>query len=829
MASPSDSRPQQSSSPTKDPARTTVRAFELPQALEFFAPLIGAITLDCFDTLLWRQTGKPIDVFFDLAKTPAARAVGMTAFDRMTAETSARQFARVRSRTVEVKLADIYHADHLQLPMTEAQRSALITAELAAEEQACFAFPPFVELVRGAHAKGLKVYIVSDTYLSEPQLRHLLSVTLPAGVLEMIDGIFCSSEYRRGKTAGLFQDVLAKTGFKPSELLHIGDNLLADFDGPRAAKIQALHFIQQDAYIEQILRTEALAYSMQSGQARGSDSLQSPFRALLAASPQPADPPRVLGYVGIGPLLYSFGKFILDELAQLRAEGKKVKPVFLLRDAYLPLKVCNAIAGEEVGPAVSISRFSAQAAAFRSQHEVDEYLTRNAHNRFEPLAKQLQIPGPLAKEIIRKAERHEQPSEEFARQMRKPEVLKVIISRSRTHRERLFRHINSRMPMERGDTIVFVDLGYVGTVQRLLEPVFREELGIEIVGRYMIAAPTQGWSRARKGLVDGSIVDTRAIAAILRNHTIAMIEDLCTTDMVSVTQYEENGEPVVEQNEISSAQHARLEPIQQHCIQFARDAEEFFRKIGRHPSMTALRATALGALTRILYFTSEMEVACLEGFRIDLNLATKDTFALFDREQGLLGLQRRGLFSMLDKTDNMRTNYPTELRSASLTLSLSLLAANRYSLEFNQHDLTLRHEKLRVLFILGNDTTSKDFDAIATYDGYYALVVPLSDGTIHLGIAFGARYSWVQIESVEAVRTDYLHSEKESIFAKDIRADVKFDGMVERGPGVFECTTASGFMMPTPPKLSEMPKLVHEKAATSMVCRIVFRPLAKRG
>jgi len=828
MASESQSAPPVQSPPPAGEVRTTVHAYELLQAVDFFAPIIRAITIDCFDTLLWRSVAAPTDVFFDLVRHPVAAAINMTGFDRVTAEISARQLASLRSQTIEVTLAEIYAEENLQVELSAEQREQLIEAELVAEEKTCFAFPPFVELIRAAKAKNLQIYIVSDTYLREAQLRRLLGKALPAGVLELVDGIFCSNEYRRGKPAGLFQDVLAKTGLKPSDLLHIGDNLTSDFDAPRAAQIQALHFVQQEHYVEQILRMQGLAYSMQHGAIRGSEALESPFRGVLASQPQPPDPARVLGYVGAGPLLYSFGRYILDELEQLRAAGKKVKPLFLLRDAFLPQQVCNALAGEPVGAAVSISRFAAQAAAFRTLHDVDEYLVRNTkHNRFDAMSRQLLLPAQMAKEIIRKAERHEKPNNEFMRQVRKPEVLKTIFARSKQHRDRLFLHINARLPIERGDTVVLVDLGYVGTVQKILEPIFREELGIEMVGRYMIAAPTQGWTRSRKGLIDADMVDYRAIAVLLRNHNVALVEDICTTDMVSVTLYDEKGDPVQEGNSISSAQHSRIATIQRHCLDFCADAEAFFRRIGRFPSRAMLRASALGAVTRMLFFPSELEVECLESFRIDLNLGTNDTFQLFNRERGLKGLQRRGLFSV-EKTAEMRTNYPIELRSASLTLALTLLATGRFSLEFTQHDLTLRREKLKVLFLRADGSSSKEIDAVATYDGYFALVVPFGDGSLNLGIVFGSKYSWVQIESVQAIRTDYVYSESESMFAKDIFGQIQHDGMVQRAPGIFECTSPAAFLVPLPPKLSEMPKLQGESAARSMVCRIVFRPLVRR-
>ena len=45
--------------------RTEVRAAEFGQVLDEFAGTVRTLSLDCFDTILFRQTAAPTDVFFD--------------------------------------------------------------------------------------------------------------------------------------------------------------------------------------------------------------------------------------------------------------------------------------------------------------------------------------------------------------------------------------------------------------------------------------------------------------------------------------------------------------------------------------------------------------------------------------------------------------------------------------------------------------------------------------------------------------------------------------------------------------------------------------------
>jgi putative hydrolase of the HAD superfamily len=49
------------------------------------------------------------------------------------------------------------------------------------------------------------------------------------------------SDYQKCKNSDFYQMVCAKMGVKPSEIVHVGDNLLSDFIAPREAGIEAFH------------------------------------------------------------------------------------------------------------------------------------------------------------------------------------------------------------------------------------------------------------------------------------------------------------------------------------------------------------------------------------------------------------------------------------------------------------------------------------------------------------------------------------------------------------------------------------------------------------
>ena len=802
------------------PVRARVSASELLAAFEALAPRLRVLSLDCFDTLLWRDTAAPTDVFYDLQESPPFKALGYNAKLRVSSELMARQVQSLRAGRSEVSLTDIYREAFPELD--DAAVNALAEAELAAEKRACVAFPPVVELIRAAKKRGLKITIVSDTYLDEARLRSLLTATLPEDVYRAIDQVFCSSAHGVSKVQGLHLRSLDRLRVPARAVLHVGDHEAADYQAAERAGMNAFQLVHHDPAVEEVLRLQGTATSLLDPSVRHTTSLPMPFRALLAARGKAAvaTPVDALGYAGVGPILYAFGRFVLDEIAALRAEGRRVKPVFVMRDGHLPKRVCDALAREEVGPAVSLSRFAAYAASFRTPADIDRYLALSAASgRFDAMARQLLFTPDEARELCARAERAKDPVEEFLRLVRKPDAQRRVIERSNVYRARLYRYLESACGLEQGDTLVFVDLGYEGTAQRQLQAVFQDERGVEIQGRYLLAARIPGWERHRKGLLDPSWCDDRALGGLVMY--IALLEDLCTSDEGSVIDYTDEGTPVQSAHVIAPEQYARVKPVQDRCVDFARDAEAHFAAT-RRPSSMALRTAALGALGRLLFFPSEREVTYLDGFRLDLNLATDDSYALFDREEGLRGLRRRGLFFMeRGQKSSLRMNYPIELRAAALELSVALLGQHRYALEFARSDMTFRREALTVLVARGQESALHTVEARATHDGFYALIVPAGARDLNLGVMFGRRYTWLQIESVTLIPREALHGSDESARTEDLRASVRCEHMTERAPGVWECLSESAFLFVAPtPKPAER---------TPHVCRIVFRPLAARA
>lgn len=770
---------------------------------------LKVLSLDCFDTLLWRKVVNPADVFFTLAHSAPYRKAGLTAPLRAKAETLARRTKWISTDCSEVNLDEIYR---VALPHASAADIAeLAAAELACEIDYCFAFKPVCDLIVQAKQLGLKVIIVSDTYLLEAQLRALLFAAMPQ-LDGLIDAVFCSNAYGLSKAEGIWRKLVPLLKVKPEQILHLGDNIKSDFHSPQRFGIRATHFIQQHEGVQQIMKGRAQVAVQLLPELGYREATPNLYHAQIAACDQ-SDPVWTFGYASLGPILYGFADFVLRQAQAIRAQGQPLKVAFLLRDGFLPSKACAELAGEPFGTELNISRLTAIAASLDSRERIVLLLSKSLSPvAFAPLTRQLLLPPALAQKILAMAARSAQPAKDFAKLILQPETVKTILAASAAFRKRLVSHVRKVTGVQSGDCLMFVDLGYSGTAQTLLKDVFKEDLNVDLVGRYLLADEVAPNQIDRKGLFDSTKSDGRITYALTGGY-IAGFEMLCTQNAPSTIDYTEEGDPVFSSTDVGAEQQNRVGLIQQACLRFIADARDTPachqpRRDERHERHVA-ESVAID-LARLLYFPTRLELDCMASFQFDFNLGTDKTMALFDASEGLKAMRTHGFSYMNAALDEMRTNYAWELRSVDMSLSSMLFAQNRFGFDMQPANASYRKEKLQLLVTNASEHTVREVEADATYDGYFSISVPLS-AKFNVGILFGQRYSWVQIDSVQLITDDDL------LRGVDMAAgvDVVFDQMQFGDNGL--CQVAEGGLVYLP----GLPRY-----AGKAMCRVIFRPIA---
>lgn len=200
---------------------------------------ISHVSLDIFDTLVFRNTHFPNELFSNIL--PLNQDIYHSLSDvefktlREQAEISARNGEKQHE---DITLEQIY----AQLPISLELQTALIQHELKAEKHNAVLNLKLIRLIEDLLTLNVCIVLISDMYLSVKQIRDTFFnfetlVELP---------LFVSSECHVTKQSGkLFGYVAERMSIDKSRWLHVGDNLDADVRSAQASGIHAIHFNSQ--------------------------------------------------------------------------------------------------------------------------------------------------------------------------------------------------------------------------------------------------------------------------------------------------------------------------------------------------------------------------------------------------------------------------------------------------------------------------------------------------------------------------------------------------------------------------------------------------------
>lgn len=778
-----------------------LRANELATLLDRAPAGLTTLSLDCFDTLLWRDVHAPRDVFAGI------HAPGGGIEPRVWAEGVARRMHHTRTRSREIGLADIYR--RMLTRGTPEEIEAAIAHELEIEARHCFPFAPVVALMREAKARGLGIVIVSDMYLSEPQLSELLRRAAGEDVLAMIDHIFMSSDHGSSKSEELFHAVLGAIGARPEQVLHVGDNVVADFAGAAAMGIHAVHFDQFEDETRQRLRLEAAAGIMLDPATRVTVPAHQPHRAQVSLRTN-SDPAYVVGHDVMGPVMHTMAEWLKADIDAIAARlGKPVRPLFLMRDGYLPYAVFDALYPEVGARPVEISRLTAARASLNTPEDVAEFIAEySGVLPASAMAKQLMLFENEVAGVLRK-----RPGHDAERAFRKfaagPDVVRKIVTRSKKFTQRLIAHLAAN-DVAHGDAVILVDVGYKGTVQNIITPVLEREMGLTVAGRYLFLREECVSGLDKAGLLGTDMFECRALHAL--GTCVAVVEQMCNIAQGSTIDYTPDGTPIREESGVKSFQNTTRDRIQAAVLDFARDAYAGMYRRAASDDILSRRRMAGAILTRLLFLPMASEIRVFERFNHDVNLGTKVLIPLLDHEEAAEGLRRRGIAYV---NETRRMYVPGEVAKHGMPFNLSLLTTSRFALDLRGQDFEVGGTDVPVILINAAEQQVSPFTAYPTHDGYYRISVPIGASRPTVAIQLGQLFELVQIESALWTPLDQYDA---TWVAPSVPAATMTDGMNAIAEDIYDCC-ATGVIIAPPPA----------NAKGAQVLSLIFRPLRWRG
>lgn len=298
------------------------------------------MSFDVFDTCIVRRVGAPSELFHEVGQALARKAgIAFTeAFARQFVEWRAEAARRAHRRASreEPTLQEIWHQFGELFGRERLLDIDGPALELETENTWLHPIQQTRERVAQERAAGRRILFISDTYhpgsFVEDWLRN-------HGFAAAGDPVYVSAEAGRTKRSGtLFRHVLEREGLKPGELLHIGNDPVADLQVPERLGIQTELFTPSRlASIERLLLEKRppddRLWIRASAELKCRRLTQPGAKAAESAT-------RTFVEQFLGPFCCAFSHWVLNKAA---ADGVK-RLYFASRDARLLWPVCQLLA-----------------------------------------------------------------------------------------------------------------------------------------------------------------------------------------------------------------------------------------------------------------------------------------------------------------------------------------------------------------------------------------------------------------------------------------------------------------------------------------------------
>lgn len=191
------------------------------------------ISFDIFDTILFRKTRKPTDIFKLVEKE-----TNFIDFKniRINAEEMARKNEYKVNNTFEISLNDIYDSD-INLSKNKFN---LIRKELEIEKNNIYVNPIMKKNILTLKNMNKNIICTSDMYLSKYQIKKMFD----DDTLNNIDEFFVSVEYKVSKSSGELYEII-KNKYPKGSILHIGDNFFSDVLMSKKNDIYSIQYLRR--------------------------------------------------------------------------------------------------------------------------------------------------------------------------------------------------------------------------------------------------------------------------------------------------------------------------------------------------------------------------------------------------------------------------------------------------------------------------------------------------------------------------------------------------------------------------------------------------------
>jgi FMN phosphatase YigB (HAD superfamily) len=576
------------------------------------------LSLDVFDTLVWRRVPAPTDVHLVTARLLRGRG---QVWESSTPEsfgrerTAAEDRARRKQPSREVTLAEIW-AEFPQGYLRGIGGAEGAAAELEAERLLVRPNADVVALVHHARAHGLKLALVSDTYFTSRDIAALVPVEP--------DWIVTSCEHRCSKSRGLHRVLLESSGVPAGRVLHVGDNHAADVEGPEPLGLHRFWLPRfpdgwEDVVEHEMPRTLSARAPLIPDGDDGLTALRG--RAMFACR----TPYERWGAGVLGPLVGGFADWVASRCADIGAttvlclmrEGRMLRQAIDATGAGLDTRECY------------LSRFTALRAAITdaSASELSAFLYRPSTQTRDRVLRQVGLtledfgatPPPARLEPAA-------TNALIGRIAREPALRRKVCRIAAEARANLMAHLDGLVATRGPATLALVDLGYKGSIQGALQRVLdRERPQWRTHGLYLVTGGGVGETQSGGVAVEGWLAENGQPIAMA--HTFMrspeIVEQSLMADCGTTLGHRPDGTPVLDALHIPEDQRAAIAEVQRGLRTWCRlwaEHRALHGPLDAAAFLPLLRAIAIRAVARPL----PVELELFGDWRHDENFGSAD-------------------------------------------------------------------------------------------------------------------------------------------------------------------------------------------------------------
>ena len=506
------------------------------------------IFIDCFNTILCR-TKTPHDVIYDWAEkmNNAYSNIETADFYRLfkKAEKRLQELNKLEYGDIEFTIYEMISYVYNELKfygfLNEAQKedfkNLFLKNYAIAEHNSHFINKRIEKYLKKKKEKGFKIYIVSDFYCDKSFLKLWIESCKDSKVLDYIDDIFVSCEFKKSKRNGsLYDYLIEKLNLNPKQIIMVGDNIHSDFIVPLKRKMAVKKVkpqIKLDCKNVRKLKSKLLIPKV--------------YKDIFEK-----------GSYGIFYSNYAFPLYIFTKRLAGMCERRNIKNLFFLSREGKILKKLFDFYKESHDLKInthyiSVSRASVMGATLKPlKNEKFDYILKNIFISPKNFLISLGFGDEDVEEVITDA-KISKPNK-FYLNLRKSKALKQILSSEKFAKiyenRRKAQHIGFKKYLEsfnvsfKDEGMFLVDVGWNGSVQSFIQEFLGKDTKVE---GYYLGMVKKGVARndnKKYGFLYSEELKNKDLSHKIYSYRKFNYEQILRSDDPRCDGYSKNGEPV---------------------------------------------------------------------------------------------------------------------------------------------------------------------------------------------------------------------------------------------------------------------------------------------